>query len=122
MPGHLPDTEERGLRERLLDPPHQAEVLLSLVLGRVVERRTRDRQQLALLADRQIRVVRRDHAAPHCPPQGFSFRSQKELATAFSRSLEHIAFAASPRDLGVELLHLLLVNLRLLAAPALEHD
>jgi hypothetical protein len=61
--------------ERAVDPPHQAKVLFGLPLGCVVERRARDRL---------IRVVWRNHAAPHFSPQGFSFRSQKELATANS--------------------------------------
>lgn len=58
--------------------PHQAEVLFNLAFGGVVESRARDRRQLALLADRQIRVVRLDHAERHFPPQGFSFRSKKK--------------------------------------------
>ena len=94
VPGHLPNSEDRGLQVRrtLIDLPHQSEVLLRLALGRAGERRTRDRQQLALPADRQVRVVRLDHAAPHVPPQGFSFRSKKELATVSPLSLGPMAF------------------------------
>lgn len=87
VPSHLAGTEERRLHELLVDPPHQAEVLFGLVLGRLVERRARDRQQLALLADRQVRVVRLDHAAFDFPPQRFSFRSKTGLATASSPTL-----------------------------------
>ena len=51
--------------------------------------------QLALPPNRQIRVVRLDHAAPHVPPQGFSFRSKKELATASSPILAWSSFTCS---------------------------
>lgn len=54
MPGHLPNTEERRLQKLLVDPPHQAEVLLGLALRGVVKGRARDRQQLALLPDGQL--------------------------------------------------------------------
>jgi hypothetical protein len=46
----------------------------------------------------------------HVPPQGFSFRSKKGLATA-----------SSPIDLGVTPLYRLLVTLGPLAAPAIKH-
>jgi len=63
VPGHLADTEERGLQELLVDLTHQAEVLIGLAFGCVVEGRARNRQQLALLPDGQLGVIRLDHAA-----------------------------------------------------------
>ena len=62
----------------------EREVLVRLTLRRIVKGRTRDLQQSALPADRQVQMVAFDHAAPHFPPQGFSFLSKKELATASS--------------------------------------
>ena len=52
VPGHLADTEERRFQKLLVDLTHQAQVLLGLALRRVVKGRARDRQQLALLANR----------------------------------------------------------------------
>lgn len=121
MPGHLPDTEEGRFQELFVDQPHEGKVLRGLPLQGVIEGRARDRQQLALLSDRQLRMIRLNHAAPHFPPQGFSFLSKKELSTAFVRSLERMAFAVSPHDLGVELFHLLLVDLGLFPTTAFEY-
>ena len=48
---HLTHPVKRGLRELLVDQPHQIEVPLRLALGLMVKRRPRDRQQRTLLAD-----------------------------------------------------------------------
>jgi len=64
-----------------------------------------------------------DHATPHFPAQGLSFRDKKSLATAFAHSLEPVAFMGSPHDLGMEIADCVFGNLchggRF--APALEN-
>ena len=84
VPRHLPHAVERGLQKLLVDQQHQVEVHRRLALRRVIERRSRDRQQAALRPDRQLGVVPFDHATPHFPVQGLSFRDKKSLATASS--------------------------------------
>ncbi len=84
VPGHLANTEERCFQELLIDLPHQHQVQSRFALGRVIERRPRDRQQPALLAGRQLRIGRFDHFAPHLPIRGLRFRGKKSLATASS--------------------------------------
>jgi hypothetical protein len=85
------------LRETVLDT-------LVLVIGRA-----RNLQQPALLTDGLLGMVRLGHTTPHFPPQGFSFRSKKELGRG------------QLPNLGVLLRHLLLVDLKSLAASAFEH-
>ena len=61
--GHLAGTVERALQEQLVDPPHQRQGLGALPLRLVIERRAPDRQQAALPAQAQRRVI-----AHHQPP------------------------------------------------------
>jgi hypothetical protein len=51
VPGHLPDAIERGVQKLLVDQQHEVEVHRRLALRRVIERRSRDRQQAALRPD-----------------------------------------------------------------------
>ena len=57
---HLAAAIERILQEQLIDAAHQGQVLRALPLGRVVERRPADRQNLALPAQAQSGMI-----APH---------------------------------------------------------
>ena len=84
VPRHLTDTIERRLQELLIDQTHQRQIERRFALGFVVERRARDRQQTALLGNRQAGMIHLNHGLPHLPVQGLSFRSKKSLATASS--------------------------------------
>jgi hypothetical protein len=53
MPGHLPRAVPRRLKELLVDETHQPERLFALRCRLAVERRARDRHQLALAHDRE---------------------------------------------------------------------
>jgi hypothetical protein len=117
---HLADAEEGRVQEMHINLPHQREVLFRRALRRVVERRPCDRQKCGLRTDRLGRMVARSHAAPHVPPQALSFRDKKELATAFDRSLERMAFAASSHDLGVQVPDLVCSDHRCMAAAAFK--
>ncbi|QCO54529.1 hypothetical protein EOK75_01025 [Pseudorhodobacter turbinis] len=54
-------------------------------------------------------MVAFDHTAHHFPPQGLSFLSKKELATACARSLERMAFAGLPHGFGVRIPDLIFI-------------
>ena len=86
VPGHLPHTEERGLKELFIDLAHEREVQRCLALGPLVERRPRDRQQPALLADRQVGVSGLDHLPPHVSIHGLRFRDKNRWTLPNSRS------------------------------------
>jgi hypothetical protein len=75
MPRHLASTVERAFQERLVDKPHQREVLLALARRRAVERGPRDRHQLALPDDGEPLVTGIDH---HLPP----IKAQRSKALA----------------------------------------
>ena len=51
---HLTGTVKRILQKQLVDATHQRQVLLAFALRPVIERRTADRQNLALLAQTQF--------------------------------------------------------------------
>ncbi|WP_270921261.1 hypothetical protein, partial [Parasedimentitalea psychrophila] len=53
-----------------------------------------------------------------CP--GFELSGQKSLATAFTRSLERMAFAASLHNIGMKICYLLFINFRVFSATALK--
>jgi hypothetical protein len=61
--GHLPRSEDRVRQVRLVDHPHQLEVLVRLRLGTMVVARPREPQELALHDDRQAGRFRLNHAA-----------------------------------------------------------
>lgn len=84
VPLHLLHAAKRCLEELLVNHDHEVEVHHRLPHQLVVERRPRDGQQAALRPDRQARVVLLNHATPHLPVQGLSFRDKKSLATASS--------------------------------------
>lgn len=67
MPRHLVYAVKRRLQELLINHAHQFEVHLALALRLVVKRRPLDRQQHALLTNRQARQVRFNHLALHVP-------------------------------------------------------
>ena len=76
VPRHLLHTVERCLDKLLVDHDHEVKVHGRLTHQLVVERRPQDRQKAVLRPDRQARVVLFDHAAPHLPLQGLSYREK----------------------------------------------
>mmetsp|Transcript_6898 Transcript_6898/g.10928 ORF Transcript_6898/g.10928 Transcript_6898/m.10928 type:complete len:207 (+) Transcript_6898:2399-3019(+) len=95
VPGHLPNAKERFLKELLITLALERQVHRRLALGRVIERRPRDRQQLALFADGQVRIAWHNHLPPHLPIHGLSFGDKKSLATASSQILACSSFICS---------------------------
>ena len=64
---HLTGTVERILQKQRIDAPHQRQSLRALALGRVIERGAPDRQQTALTAQAQRRVIAHHHCSPLRP-------------------------------------------------------
>ncbi|WP_238719922.1 hypothetical protein [Nitratireductor alexandrii] len=107
VPGHLPDTEDGCFQELLVDPPHQVKVLIGLALGV------------------QWKKERAIDSSLHCCPMDSSgwsgsiiprLTSRPGLQLSFQKRVGHRQLP----NLGLELLHLLLVALGLLAASAFE--
>ena len=59
--------ETRAPQEQLVDPPHQRQRLRALALGPAIERGTPDRQQTALTAQAQRRVIPHNQRPPLRP-------------------------------------------------------
>ncbi len=81
---HPAGAVKRVLQEQLVDPPHQRQRLDALPLRLVVERGARDRQQAALPAQAQRRVITHHHRAPLRPAHRPDPRDKKSRSTISS--------------------------------------
>ena len=81
MPNHLAGAVERILQEQLVDPTHQRQRLRALPLRLVVERRAPDRQQPALPAQAQRRMVAHHHRPTLGPAHRPDPRDKKSRST-----------------------------------------
>ena len=81
---HPTGAVERILQEELVDPPHQHERLRALPLRLVVERGAPERQQAALSAQAQRRVVAHNHRAALRPAHRPDPRDKKSRSTISS--------------------------------------
>ena len=81
---HPTGAVKRVFQEQLVDPPHQHERLRALALGLVVERGAPDRQQTALTAQAQRRVVAHNHRAALRPAHRPDPRDKKSRSTISS--------------------------------------
>ncbi len=81
MANHLAGAVERILQEQIVDPPHQRQRLRTLPRRLVVERRPPDRQQTALPAQAQRRMVAHHHRPPLGPAQRPDPRDKKSRST-----------------------------------------
>ena len=84
MPNHLTGAVERILQEQLVDAAHQRQRLLALALRLVVERGAPERQQAALSAQAQRRVVAHNHRAALRPAHRPGPRDKKSRSTISS--------------------------------------
>ena len=78
---HPTGAVRRILQEQLVDPPHQHERLRALPLRLVVERGAPERQQTALTAQAQRRVVAHNHRAALRPAHRPGPRDKKSRST-----------------------------------------
>ena len=78
---HLTAAVKRMLHEQLIDAPHQRQVIGALTLGRVIERRPADRQNLALSAQAQAGVIARNHCLALPPAHRLSPLAKKSRST-----------------------------------------
>ena len=81
MKRHPARAVERILQEQIVDPPHQRQRLRTLPHRLVVERRPPDRQQTALPAQAQRRMVAHHHRPPLGPAQRPDPREKKSRST-----------------------------------------
>ena len=81
---HLAGAVKGILQEQLVDPPHQRQGLRALPLRLVVERRAPDRQQAALPAQAQRRVIARHQRAALRPAHRPDPRDKKSRSTISS--------------------------------------
>ena len=105
LAGHLTRAVKRVLQIELVDPAHQRQALRALALGPVIQRGTADRQDRALPAQTQRRIVAPDHRPARRPAHRLSPRAKKSRSTV------------SLADLGVQVVDLdLPIRARLLRA------
>ncbi len=83
-PRHLPCPVERRLQELTVDPGHQVEVLRALAPRHMIECRTAERRQPALLGNRQVGLVGLDHRFAPLPGSRRSPCSKKSRSTVSS--------------------------------------
>ena len=81
---HPTGAVKRVFQEQLVDPPHQHERLLALPLRLVVERGAPERQQAALPAQAQRRVIAHNHRPPLRPAHRPDPRDKKSRSTISS--------------------------------------
>ena len=84
MTDHLAGAIKRILQEQLVDPTHQRQGLRALALRCVVERGAPDRQQAALPAQAQRRVIALHHRAALRPAHRPDPRDKKSRSTISS--------------------------------------
>ena len=78
---HPTGAVKRVLQEQLVDPPHQRERLRALPLRLVIERGASERQQTALPAQAQRRVIAHNHRAALRPAHRPDPRDKKSRST-----------------------------------------
>ena len=81
LAGHLTRAVKRVLQIGLVDPAHQRQALRALALGPVIQRGTADRQDRALPAQTQRRIVAPDHRPARRPAHRLSPRAKKSRST-----------------------------------------
>lgn len=98
----------------------EREVLVRLTLRRKVKRRTRDLQQSALPADRQVRMVAFDHAVRHRLSDQWRSNASSLPAPGLQRSFQKRVGHRQLPDLGMQIPDLILIDHRRLAATAFK--
>jgi hypothetical protein len=73
----LLDTAKRDVQKLLFDQAREFKVRRGLALRRIIQRRSRDRQQAAPRLDQQLWVLPFDHSTPHLPVQGLNCLTKK---------------------------------------------
>ncbi len=81
MPRHLTRAVPWRLEERLIDQPHQFEVLRGLACRRAIERGARNRNELALPDNGQPRTIGIDHHLPPIQAQRSKALAKKSRST-----------------------------------------
>ena len=81
LPHHLAGAVKRIFEEQLVDASHQRQVFSALPLCCVIERRSADRQNLALMAQTQVGVIACDHHLAFPPAHRLSPLAKKSRST-----------------------------------------